>query len=74
MAFDFARSVTYPGVVTVFQATVAIVFTVLASQLGILFFMINRMDALSRDLRSEIRDLGLKMDTHVFAHVKGDVD
>jgi hypothetical protein len=84
VAFPRARCVTYPGLVTIFQATVAIVFTVLAGQLGIVFFMINRMDTLThdlrdesqnmtRELRAEIRELGTKLDTHVLAHVKGDV-
>jgi len=63
---------------------VTIVFTVVASQLGIIIFMINRMDAMTRDLRTEsqnlarelraeIRDLGQKLDTHSLAHAKGDV-
>ena len=75
---------TYDGWVTIFQATVTIVFTVVASQLGIIIFMINRMDAMTRDLRTEsqnlarelraeIRDLGQKLDTHNLAHSKGDV-
>lgn len=74
----------YPGLVTIFQATVTIVSTLVATQLGIVFFMINRMDGLTRDLRvesqnltrelrAEIRDLGQKLDTHSLAHAKGDV-
>lgn len=70
--------------VTIFQATVTIVFTVVASQLGIIIFMINRTDALTRDLRTEIRDLAKELrvemrelatqiDSHTLAHAKGDI-
>ena len=69
---------------TLFQATIAIMLTIVLGHLGTIYFLINRMDALTRDLRSEsrdltkelrteIRELGTKLDTHVLAHSKGDV-
>lgn len=42
---------------TIFQATLTIVITVVASQIGIIIFTINRLDNLARDLRVEIQGL-----------------
>jgi hypothetical protein len=46
---------------TIFQATVTIVSALVATQLGILFFMINRTDNVTRDLRGESQKMASEL-------------